>query len=471
MVETMWFRIVPALAVVTAAGLVFFAGTMSLAVLLALGMVVLFAIRPSAGAYVYLVVTPLVAGITRDLFLPVLRIHEALLVMIVASLMLRGLVRMLAGHVYRFAPTPMDVAVIVIAVAGSLISMLWRVSQGESLTSDDFLYAIVFWKYLALYFVFRVAVKSRSEARTALWLALGTTGVVGAIAILQSLGLFGVPDLLFRWYPAFLGDTADTGRGSSTLGLTFAVADVALICIGATSVLVRDAVGRRRMALVSLIALFLLSAMAAGQFSGFIGIGVAVVALGSYFGEMKRVVRYGVPALVLGGLVMWPVLAGRLSGFQGGNGLPRSWNGRLENLTGFILPEFRNGWNLLFGVRPAARVVAPETWRDYVFIESGYVWLLWSGGIALLAAFVFFLVRGLRLARAASTDDRPEIRAIGAGVFVGLWVIAVLTVFDPHLTMRGVADLMFPLLAMLQMEREPSTDRGSEMSERVLVPV
>jgi hypothetical protein len=44
-----------------------------------------------------------------------------------------------------------------------------------------------------------------------------------------------------------------------------------------------------------------------------------------------------------------------------------------------------------------------------------------------------------------------SIGAIATGAFVGLWVIVVLTVFDPHLTMRGVGDLMFPMLAMVQI--------------------
>lgn len=45
-------------------------------------------------------------------------------------------------------------------------------------------------------------------------------------------------------------------------------------------------------------------------------------------------------------------------------------------------------------------------------------------------------------------------------VVVGLWVIVVLTILDPHLTMRGVGDLVFPMLAMIQIGGAMATRPG-----------
>jgi hypothetical protein len=451
MSEVFWYRAAPLALILFATGLIVMAGTLAIGALLAIGLVALIAVRPAVGGYLYLGVTPLVAGINRDVFLPVLRIHEALLALIIGALLLRGLMRMIMGHRYSLRLSRLDMAMAALAVTGSLVATLWRFSQGEPITSDDVFYAAVFWKYLALYVVFRVAVRTPNEAKTSLWIALFATSIVGILAILQALGLFGVPELLFALYPPFLGETPDVGRGASTLALTFAVADVSLICAAAALALLRQATGPKRQLLIGLVALYLLSAFAAGQFSGFIGIVVAAIALGGAFGEMRRVFRYSIPASIIGGLIVSPVIAERLAGFQTGNGLPQSWNGRLDNLTHFILPEFSNGWNLLFGVRPAARVPAPETWREWVFIESGYVWLLWSGGIPLLIAFCYFIVICSRTLRVTMASHTAEVKAIATGAFVGIWVIAVLTIFDPHLTMRGVADLLFPLLAMAQV--------------------
>lgn len=443
----------PPVAILFGAGLVIFGDTLSIAALMAMGVVALVAVRPAWGAYLYLAITPLVAGISRDLFLPTVRIHEALLGLVVAGLMIRGLVRMLSGHRYQIRASKVDIALLALVVTGSLVSMLWRYAQGQPITSDDLLYAIVFWKYLALYLVFRVAVTSAREARVALWVALWVTAVVAIVGALQALGLFGVPQLLFTWYPAFLGEVAEVGRGASTLGLTFAVADVCLIMAAAAASLARESVGRNRNLLLALVATYVLGTIAAGQFSGYIGLVVALVALGFAFGEVREVLRRGAIAVGIGAVFAWPVVLNRVSGFQNSSGLPQSWSGRIANLRDFILPQFGNGWNILFGVRPAARVAAPETWREWIFIESGYVWLVWSGGIPLLAAFVYFMATSLRMLRQTIARYNGELRAIATGAFVGLWVIIVVTVLDPHLTMRGVADLLFPMLAMVHLGR------------------
>lgn len=452
-------RALPHAAIGVGSTMVIFGTDLAVVALGAIGVIAFVALRPAAGAYIYLGVTPLVAGISRDLFLPTIRIHEALLGLIVAGLMVRGLVRMINGHQYEIRPTKVDIAIVALAITGSLVSMLWRFAQGEPITTDDILYASVFWKYLLLYVVFRVAVGSPAEARVSLWVALGSTAVVAVVGVLQALGLFGVPELLFRWYPAFLGEVASFGRGASTLALTFAVADVCLICAAAATSLVREASGRERKLLIGLIAIYVLGAIAAGQFSGFIGVGVALVALGFALGELRKVLRYGAIAAAVGAVLAWPVVNNRISAFQGGDGVPQSWSGRLDNLTHFILPEFGNGWNILFGVRPAARVAAPEAWREWVFIENGYLWLLWSGGIPLLIAFFYFMSTAIRMLLTVIRNHLGALKAIGVGAFVGLSVILVLTIFDPHLTMRGVADLLFPLLAMAQVARVSRAER------------
>lgn len=461
-------RALPHAAIGIGSAMVIFGNDLAVVAVGAIGVIAFVALRPAGGAYLYLGLTPLIAGISRDLILPTIRIHEALLGLIVVGLMVRGLVRMINGHQYQIRTSKLDIAVVALAITGSLVSMLWRFAQGEPLATDDILYASVFWKYLILYIVFRVAVGSPAEARVSLWVAMGATGIVAMIGVLQALGLFGIPELLFRWYPAFLGEQASFGRGASTLALTFAVADVCLICAAAATSLIREAAGRQRRLLAGLIALYVLGAIAAGQFSGYIGIAVALVALGYVLGELRTVLRYGAIAAAIGSVLAWPVISNRVSAFQGESGVPQSWSGRLDNLTGFILPEFSNGWNILLGVRPAARVPAPETWRDWVFIESGYVWLLWSGGIPLLISFFYFMTTAVRMLLSTVREHAGALKAIAVGAFVGLSVILVLTIFDPHLTMRGVADLLFPLLAMAQLARVSNVNRRERPIKEVV---
>ena len=66
------------------------------------------------------------------------------------------------------------------------------------------------------------------------------------------------------------------GRGTSTLSSSFAVADIMVFNL-AIAVAWALRLGARRALIVSAAAVFLLGAVAAGQFSGYIGLVVSIV--------------------------------------------------------------------------------------------------------------------------------------------------------------------------------------------------
>ena len=106
-------------------------------------------------------------------------------------------------------------------------------------------------------------------------------------------------------------------------------------------------------------------------------------------------------------------------------------------------------YNFLLGVQPSARVPSPQSLAlPWVWIESGYTWLLWGGGVPLLAGFVLFVWVAVR--SSWRMTQRPDAWGVCAtAVFVAVPVVAVLMVFDPHITYRGSGDLLFMLLAVL----------------------
>ena len=136
--------------------------------------------------------------------------------------------------------------------------------------------------------------------------------------------------------------------------------------------------------------LFVSGCIVAGEFSGIIGLSIAILVFAVISGRLFRVLTISVAAVIVLSAVFLPVISERLAGFQERSGLPLSWQVRWNNLRDHFLPELFSGFNWLVGVRPAARVPAHEVWRHWVYIESGYIWLLWIGGIPLVVAFIFF---------------------------------------------------------------------------------
>lgn len=441
------------LAVAVAVGLVAAAGLViaprpAVAGGCALALMVAVFLYPPGAAYLVIGVGPLITGIDRGAVVPVLRPNEALLLLVSAPLIVRGVIRLASGRV-RLRFTTLDASLVLMAAASSVVPLAWMVIRQREISTDDLLYALTLWKFLGLYLVVRCSVRTLSELRKALWLSLAAGAIVGLVAILQSLQLFGVPGLLATWYAPFGNESAlEINRGTSLLASSFGVADVMTFNLAISVSMLLKGLGPR-LPLIGLSSLFVLSCLASGQFSGVIALLVGLVVVGLVARRLTRGALMAAPAFVVAGAVMQPVLERRLSGFQTSRGLPSSWLARLENLERFFWPELFRDFNWVFGVRPSARVPAPavEWWRDWVWIESGHTWLLWNGGIPLFLAFFFFLLagarHGLRLCR------RPdEVGITATALLAALAVIGVLTTFDPHLIMRGSGDMLFALLGL-----------------------
>jgi hypothetical protein len=405
--------------------------------------------RPALAGYLVVTLTPLTVGISRGSALPLIRPNEAIAVLVGVTLAVRGIVLLRTGRLAGLRVDRVEVAMLLMAVTNSVLPLLWMMVRGEPISRDDLLYALVLWKFLGLYAIVRFSVTSERQIRRCLRLSVAAACVVAVLAILQSLGKFGVTGFLAHYYSTTNnGETSglQSTRGSSTLGLPAATADLMVFNL-AVVVGLWIRYRRHRVALAAAGLLFVMGALSAGEFSSAIGLVVGIVCLATV-ARVPRLLTVFMPGAAGAAYALRPVIGKRLSGFQSASGLPTSWIGRLQNLQDYFWPKLFSDWNWVLGVGPAARIQVATQLNGYVWIESGYTWLLWGGGIPLLASYLFFGYAVARRGWQATRGGSDGRSVAGMAAFTAIFVIVVLMAFDPHLTYRGSADAFFFLLAL-----------------------
>ena len=405
--------------------------------------------RPPVAAYLLIFITPLVAGISGGSVVPLLRPNEALLALLGAAIGMRWLVRLRSGGLRWPRVGRVDVALIALGITSSLLPLAMMLVRQRPVSEVDLLYSIVLWKLFAEYIIVRSVISTREQAMRCLVLSMAAAAIVAFVAIVQSLGLAGVPALIAKLTSSSSGTDGmvSVTRGSSLLGLPAATADLAILNLGiAVAMIARG--HPRRLWLGGLAVLYALSVIAAAEFATVIGLVVALIAL-MVLTRSGRTAVYMIPVAVFGGVLLWPVIELRLSGFHSTAGLPLSWVDRLYNLRTFFWPVLFSDYNWILGVRPTPRIATPTKAEGFIWIESGYTWLLWGGGIPLLASYIAFA--GAVLRKGWAYARRADTAGIAAtAVAAAMCSQVVLMLFDPHLTFRGSGDAFFLLLALIR---------------------
>lgn len=411
----------------------------------ALGLLVTVVVRPAAAAWLWMLVTPLIVGVERGRLLPGVRLNEALLVLLFLTVVMRWVVLALSGRMRRPTLGRIDLAFLVLMLTGAVLPLLWMLARGRGMSGQDVQAAAVIAKYYMLFVLFRLSVRTEADARRCLLASLAAGVVVAVLAVLQSLGLFGVPDLVATYWAS--GGAA--GRGSSTVGNAHGAADLLVfnLAIALALGLHRTARGASAWPL-ALAGVFLLGALGSGQASAVFAVLVTLVAVGWLLGQLPRIgvgALLGVPMVLF---VLAPVIDARLRGVDPSSGLPSSWLARWENLSTYFWPQLFDGYAWLLGVQVVPEAAGKESWQPTVYIENGHTWLLWIGGVPYLLAFLFFVLVALRIGRTAARHAEGAFAVAGVAVFSAYGTVFVLTALDPHLFLRGSADLAVPLLAL-----------------------
>jgi hypothetical protein len=414
---------------------------------LAVALFVLCALHPAAAAYVYLGTLPFLAGIDRDVLVPLVRPNEALLVLLLAGAVVGGYLRFVRGDAVALRLGPLDVPLLVFVVLSTLWPICWLLLRDRVPDATDIAALLPVCKLVALLVLVRASVRTADQlvrlARAVIWPAV----VVAVIAVLQTLGVAPVIALLDAYWNGDGSDVAGLGeRGTTTFASPIATGDYLVLALALLVALgVRGLIGRREELAAALV--LVPGILAAGQFSTWASAGVVGAAMLYLHPSLRRQVLRMLPVLAVAALVGVPALVNRLAQFGDGFSVPPSWLGRWDNLVSFYLPglgDFR--WVL--GVSPNSVLDAPETWRELIYMEYGYLQFLWVGGVPLLAGFGWLTVAVLRYARRSAADPGPA-GAYAAALWAGWWMILVLSLIDIHLVLRGTGELIFVGLAIV----------------------
>lgn len=395
-------------------------------------------------------VSPFLFGLPRGTGVPVLRPSEAVQLLVTGGATLIAMVMATRGRRWRLVPTAVDGWLLAMAAAASIVPILWLAARGGSIGGDEILAVFPFVKYAALFVLVRLSVRTADEVRLVVGAALSAAAGIAVIAVAQALGVGPVVDLIGRFFVSSTEDVVDGGRATTTIGSSIATGAYLSIATG-VALAAAFTTGRRRW--YPVVGLLALGALASGQAGTAIGLVVIVAAVAVLSGRGRQVALCSIPAGALATIGLWPIVAARLADVDQASGLPESWLIRWNNLASLYWPDLRaGGW--LLGVSPDATVTPPDVWREIVYLESGYLWLLWVGGVPLLVAAVGFLASAWFATSVDRTAGPVEV-AIGHGARAAVVMVTLLTVIDPHLTLRAGADLFYVLIALALARTSP----------------
>lgn len=422
---------------------------------------------PHFAGYIMIAASPWVVGFGRDQVLPLLRVNEALLAVILAVLGTRWLLYS-RRIVLRFRS--LDWAMLAVAMFGFFLPLVAQFVRLKPLGADDVFYAAVFVRLALLYLVVRLTIRNQHQVRTAMALSLVSATVLGILGTMDSLNLGDTAERLNRFFPND-GFIVDDGRGASTIGnpIGFGV----YMAINAMMAISLFLAGERPRRLIGFAAVVCCVGVAgSGQIGPFLSFGVGLLALALVTKNTARMIRLAIPFVLVMAILLAPLAQRRIEGFGGpeidsrkreaianspaseqGRALfeanpGSSWDVRLYNLETFFIPSFTEPANVFWGVTPQARVTSPREGEEFIWIESGHLWLIWTGGIPLFITWFALLITGMVVGRRVLRGRAGPIGAAGAATFATMWIVNTAMIMDPHMTLRGTADVLYPLLAL-----------------------
>jgi O-antigen/teichoic acid export membrane protein len=403
--------------------------------------------RPAPACALLALAIPLTAGLPRGFLVPLLRVNEALLLVVAAGFLLHFVTQ---RRPLRF--TGLDVVVLAFCTTGVAVASAVVLLTRAPVELADWVVVVGPIQYLVVYLVFSRTGFTPADLRLLLNACMLASLPVAAVALAETLDLPGVRDLFGAYYPGLPLKPGEVYRPDSLLGHYSAVGAFGLLnVVLALALAAMRHPGFSPLWLTVVIGANLLSMLSSQTYAPLavlpLAAGVVVLAGGRL---PWRALAGGVPVLGASAVVLWPQISGRIaaqfSGAGGGLGIPETMQTRIDFWQGFFLPALlRHGPWLGTGT-----VIPPEVPRPLVeFVDNGYLAQLFRAGVPGLAMLLALLGAVAAAGWAARTSPDPTRRVLGAVCLAAVVSVVLLSVTAEYLTFTAVSQEFWMLTGLL----------------------
>ena len=414
----------------------------------ALGILALAIRRPAVACALLALAIPLSAGMARGAVVPVLRVNEALLLVVAVGFLVHRLTR---WRPLTYSGT--DVVILGFCLLNVVIPWAVILLTRADAALEDWLVVLAPVQYLLVYLVYSRTEFTAADMRLFLNACMLASIPVAAVAAAQAIDLPGVRDLVATYYPTAPQPSWDRlYRPASLLGHYSAVGAFGLLNLMlALALAATRQPGFPGWWLALVLGANMLSLITSETYAPLAALPIGVVAA---MLVVRRVpwshLAAGLPVLGAAAVVLWPSISGRVgsqfSGAAGGFGIPETLQTRIDYWQGFFIPALLEHGPWL----GTGTLIPPEVPRPLVnFVDNGYLWQLFRAGVPGLAALIIMLASVAGLAWAMRASDDPLRRVLGAVCLGGVVSVVMLDTTSEYLTFTGVSQEFWMFVGVL----------------------
>ena len=413
----------------------------------ALALLVVAISRPPLACGLLAVAVPLTAGMARGGVVPVLRVNEALLLVVAAGFTANWLARR-----RRLAFIGLDVVVLGFCLVGVVVPWAVILLSHAEADQSDWLLVLAPVQYLVVYLLFSRTEFTSADLNRLFNLCMVASLPVAAVAVGEALDLGGTRDLVSAYYPTAALPAWDTVyRPASLLGHYSALGAFGLLnFLLALALAATRHPGFSGRWLGVVMGANLLSLLASQTYAPVAALfpGAAAVVLGARRFPWRQAAA-APPVLAAAAVVFWPSITNRIASqvaAPGGSGLPETLQTRIDYWQAFFVPALlRHG--LWFGT---GTLMPPEVPRPLVdFVDNGYLWQLFRAGVPGLVVMIAMLAAVAAAGWAARQSDAPSRRMVGLTCLGAVIAVVLMDVTAEYLTFTAVSQEFWMLVGIL----------------------